>query len=71
MTADYHYLVQKSYTLHFVYYFIVHVLLTDMIKSREFHLLVVLILLKIELGHTFISVDKSGILMSKTVWKNP
>lgn len=70
MTADYDYLVQKSYALHFVYYFLLHVFFTDMIKSREFRLLVVLILLKIELGHAFISVDKSGILMLKTVWNN-
>ena len=43
----------------------------DMIKALELPLLVVIILFKIELGHTQVSEPKIGILMPKTACINP
>ena len=44
---------------------------TDLIKKLELHLLVVIILFKIEFGHAQITVRKIGTLMLKTACINP
>ena len=65
--TQYHSGVQKNYTLHLFFIF----LLLYLIKKLELRLMLVSVLLKIKFGHTQISVPKIGILMSETACINP
>ena len=65
--------LNKLYIIFILYFLIItfRLFIADLIKELELFLTVVLVLLKINFGHTQMSVPKIGIQMSKTACINP